>query len=117
MTTFSEIVFEFNHLVQQNKFVEALDQFYDDKVVSTDNLNPPNVGIEALRAEVDNFIENATIEKVELVSIIIENNLSVTNWHYKFKHKQFGNIDTHQLSVQRWANNKIIQENHFYNLQ
>lgn len=115
MTNFSDIVLAFNSLVQQNKFIEALDKFYTDDVVSTDNLNPPNIGITALRKEVENFIENATIEKVELVTLIIKNDLSVTNWYYKFDHKKFGKIDTHQLSVQRWKNNKIIQEHHFYN--
>lgn len=116
MEYFNDIVLAFSLLVQQNKFIEALDKFYDEQVVSTDNLNPPNVGKAALLTEVENFIANATIEKVEFVSIIIEDNLSVTNWHYIFDHEKFGRINTHQLSVQRWKNNKIIQENHFYNL-
>ncbi len=116
MASFNDIVLAFNLLVQQNKFIEALGTFYDEQVVSTDNLNPPNEGKTALLTEVENFIANATIEKVELVSIIIEDNLSVSNWHYVFDHKKFGRINTHQLSVQRWKSNKIIQENHFYNL-
>ncbi len=116
MAGFNDTVLAFNSLVQQNEFIEALDTFYDDEVISTDNFNPPNVGKTALLTEIEDFIANAIIEKVELVSYIIEDNLSVSNWHYVFGHKKFGRIDTHQLSVQRWKNNKIIQENHFYNL-
>lgn len=116
MENFNDTVLAFNLLVQQNRFMEALDRFYDDEVISTDNLNPPNVGRAALTAEMQDFIANATIKKVELVSIIVEDNLSVSNWYYVFDHKKFGKINTHQLSVQRWKDNKIIQENHFYNL-
>lgn len=115
MNPFNETVLAFNALIQQNEFMEALDRYYDEGVVSTDNLHPPHVGKAALVAEVNHFLENATIKKVELVSIIIEDNLTVSNWYYVFDHQMFGKIDTHQLSVQRWKSGKIIQENHFYN--
>ncbi len=116
METFNGTVVAFNLLIQQNNFIDALHRFYDDEVVSADNLNPPHVGKAALKAEVENFMANATIHKIELVSVMIENNLSVTNWYYNFDPKKLGEISAHQLSVQRWKNNKIIQENHFYNI-
>lgn len=114
MTNFNDTVLAFNAFIQQNKFIEALDTFYDEQIVSTDNLNAPNVGKAALLTEVKSFMSMASIEKVALVSLIIEDNLSVSNWHYKFSHKTFGLIDTHQISVQRWRSGKIFQEHHFY---
>lgn len=62
MNKFNETVLAFNVLIQQNKFMEALDKYYDKGVVSTDNLNPPHVGKAALAAEVNHFLENATIK-------------------------------------------------------
>lgn len=108
MTNFNDTVLAFNAFIQQNKFIEALDTFYDEQIVSTDNLNAPNVGKAALLTEVKSFMSMASIEKVALVSLIIEDNLSVSNWHYKFSHKTFGLIDTHQISVQRWRSGKNI---------
>lgn len=46
--------------------------------------------------------------------MLIENNLSATNWYYAFEHKESGSVNRHQLSVQRWKDDKIVQENHFY---
>lgn len=114
MSTFHKIVLEFNRLLSQQKFVEALD-FYDNEVVSTDNLNSPVIGKSSLRTQMEDFIENATIEAIEVVSLISEDNLSATNWYYAFEHKRLGKVNGHRFSVQRWKNNKIIQENHFYN--
>lgn len=88
MQSFNEIVMEFNSYVHHQKFLEALDKFYHSKVVSADNDKTPIVGIDNLRYQVKNFIDNVQIHKIELVSLLIENNLSVTNWYYALDHKQ-----------------------------
>jgi hypothetical protein len=116
MTKFTDTVKEFYSLIQQYKFIEAVDRFYDQNIISTDNSGEPTKGVENLRKSVENFISNSEIEKLELLSTIIEENLSVAHWHYVFTHKTFGRLDYKQISVQRWKNSKIIQENHFYNL-
>jgi len=116
MKSFNSTVVAFNHLILEKKFKEALDEFYADDVIFTINLNPPIVGTPALRVAVDEFLQNTVIEKIELVSLMIEENLSVTNWYRALEHKKFGRMARHQLSVQRWKNNKIIQENLFYDL-
>lgn len=112
--TFHKTALAFNQLVSQQKFIEAL-KFYDDNVVSTDNLNPPVIGLSSLEAKTIDFIENAKIETIEIVSLLSENNLSATNWYYAYEHKTLGKFSGHRFSVQRWKDNKIIQENHFYN--
>ena len=116
MTKFTEIVKEFNSLVQQYKFIEAVDKFYHENIISTDNNNEPVKGLENFREAVKKFIATTEMEKLELLSTIIDENLSVTNWHYIFTAKNFGRLDYKQISVQRWKDGKIIQENHFYNL-
>lgn len=117
MANFSDTVKEFNALVQQYKFIEALEKFYDQDIISTDNANEPTKGIEQFRKAVEKFIDNTEVEKLELLSTIVENNLSVAHWHYVFTHKLFGRLDYKQISVQRWKDNKIIQENHFFNFE
>ena len=116
MVKFIDTVNDFNSLVQQFKFVEAVDRFYDQNIISTDNSGEPTRGIENFRQGVEHFLSNATVENLELLSTIIEDNLSVAHWHYIFTVKKYGRLDYKQMSVQRWKNGKIIQENHFYNL-
>ncbi|WP_374164039.1 nuclear transport factor 2 family protein [Arcticibacter sp. MXS-1] len=83
MATFHKMVLEFNRLLSHQKFIEALD-FYDDDVVASDNLNAPVKGKSSLRKQMEDFIENATIEAIEVVSLSSEDNLSFTNWYYSF---------------------------------
>ncbi|MBU3026374.1 nuclear transport factor 2 family protein [Zobellia galactanivorans] len=116
MTKFENTVKEFNSLVQQFKFIQAVDKFYDQNIISTDNNNEPTKGIENFRKAVENFIANSEIEKLELISTIVDKDLSVAHWHYIFTNKNFGRLDYKQISVQRWKDGKIVQENHFYNL-
>ena len=113
MTSFHKVVLEFNQLLTQHKLLESLD-FYDTEIISTDNLNQPVKGISALKEKTEDFIENAAIDAMEVVSLLSEDNLSVTNWWYAYTHKKLGKTAGHRFSVQRWKNNKIIQENHFY---
>jgi hypothetical protein len=51
MTIFTDTVKEFNSLVQQYKFIEAVDKFYDQYIISTDNSNEPTKGIENFRKQ------------------------------------------------------------------
>lgn len=114
MENFDQIVVEFNSLIKSYSFLEALHKFYHLDVISADNSNPSIVGLSNLIKETEHFIENAQIEFIVLRSITVEENLTVSNWHYKFTHKTFGLIDTNQISVQRWRDGKIFQEHHFY---
>lgn len=113
MTSFHKTVIEFNQLLTQHKLLESLD-FYDEEIVSTENLQPPVIGKFALQQKTELFIQNSSIESFEVVSLLSEDNLSVTNWWYSFTDKNLGKKAGHRFSVQRWRNNKIIQENHFY---
>lgn len=115
MENFKETAKEFYSLIEQYKFKEALDKFYDDNIVSTDNTNEPTRGIENVRKSVEHFIANTEIEKIELEETILENNITTGKWHYIFTNKDYGSLDYKQISVQRWKDGKIIQENHFYN--
>ncbi|HZY80347.1 MAG TPA: nuclear transport factor 2 family protein [Cyclobacteriaceae bacterium] len=117
MKTFNSAVVSYNSLIQQHKFKEALDSFYADEVVFSVNSNQPHSGIGAFRALIESFTQGMKIEALELVSLTIEKNLSVTNWYCALDHTKFGSMNMHYLSVQRWKNNKIIQHALFYDLE
>jgi len=113
MQSFNQIVTEFNSYIHQQKFFEALDRLYHSEVVSADNDEKQIVGIDRLRYQIKQFIDKAQIHKIELVSLHIEDKLSAANCCYSLDHKEFGRIEHHQFSVQRWKDNKIIQGHHF----
>ena len=111
----SKTLNELNHLVTQFKFEEALDKFYDEDVISVENENPPTVGLPAYRVSAKKYLSSISNQSAKLLSMIVSDNMSVTEWHYKFDHKEWGKWDAIQLSVQRWKNGKIVHERHHYN--
>ncbi len=60
------------------------------------------------------FLENIADASAEIVNVMVSDDMSVTEWFYRFKHKQWGDKAFHQLSLQRWRNGKIIHERHHY---
>ncbi len=111
--THHQAVLAFNHLIVQRKFDEAL-EFYAEKIVVTHNTDTPVKGINDLKHWMNNFVKANTIESIEVVSLLTEDSLSVTNWYIAYTDKQGNKTNGHRFSVQRWIDNKIVQESHFY---
>ncbi len=111
----SLFVNDLNSLIRQFKFKEALEKYYDENILTSENESPPVSGLEAYKKNLEVFIENVSNYSAKLLSVLISDGITVTEWHYKFQHKLWGNWDKVQVSVQRWKNGKIIQERHYYN--
>jgi SnoaL-like domain len=114
MQNLQDTVKAFNSLVQQQKWEEALNSFYDENVISADNEGEPVKGLAALKNGLKNFEANTSGISLTLKNSIVSDNMSVTEWHYIFTHKEWGKFDYDQLSLQRWKNGKIIHERHHY---
>lgn len=105
-----------NSLIVQLKFDEALEEFYDAEIISVENENPPTVGLVAYKVSAKKFMDNLSNYSATLKNQIISENMIVTEWHYRFDHKEWGKWDRQQITVQRWRNGKIYHERHHYNM-
>ncbi|MGE5846057.1 MAG: nuclear transport factor 2 family protein [Ignavibacteria bacterium] len=110
----NEIVQELNALIKQCRFEEALDEFYDQNVVTQENEDATTEGIEVLKTADRKFKNNVTGFTAEPLNSIINDDMSVTEWQYKFDHKIMGSWCYKQLSLQRWKDGKVIHERHHY---
>jgi hypothetical protein len=115
MNTFTLSVERLNSLIMEFRFLEALDEFYDESIVCCENEEIPIVGLENYRIAAKKFLDNISNNSANLRNVIISDNMCVCEWHYKFDHKEWGHWDKIQLSLQRWKNGKIIHERHHYN--
>lgn len=111
----SQLVSELNALITRFQFEEALEHFYDDNIVSVENENPATVGLPAYRLAAKKYLSSISNQSANLLNMIVSDNISVTEWHYKFDHSEWGKWDAVQISVQRWKNGKIVHERHHYN--
>ncbi|MGO4289003.1 nuclear transport factor 2 family protein [Chitinophaga sp. RAB17] len=116
MEDFKARVAAFHHLVGQGKFMEALDQYYDENVSSADNDGPAINGLEALRKAATGFLGNTTDMKMMLENSIVIDNYSVAQWHYQFTNSKIGAVNYRQISVAHWKAGKIIKEQHLHNV-
>ena len=114
METLQQKVKAFNDLVGQQRWSEALEAFYDENVVSVDNENEPLKGLDKLKQGLKDFTANTKDISLKLKSIIVSDDMSVSEWHYVFTHTEWGRFDYGQVSLQRWKNGKIIHERHHY---
>jgi ketosteroid isomerase-like protein len=105
MENFKETVKEFNILVQDQKWEEALNRFYDEDILFVDNEGGPQKGLQSLKNGLADFTANTSNVSVTLKNVIVSDDMSVTQW---------GKFDYDQLSLQRWKEGKIIHERHHY---
>lgn len=114
MKSLKEIVKEFNMMIENQEWEKALNTFYDDNVISVDNEGEPLQGVHRLKNGLKEFAAKTSDISVTFKNLIVSDDMSVTEWHYVFTHKDWGRFDYDQLSLQRWKDGKIIHERHHY---
>lgn len=114
MKNLKETVKEFNSMVENQQWENALNTFYDGNITSVDNEGEPVQGLDKLKNGLKEFEAKTSDITVTFKHAIVSDDLSVTEWHYIFTHKDWGKFDYDQLSLQRWKDGKIIHERHHY---
>jgi hypothetical protein len=114
MENLQSIVKEFNKLVEEFKYAEAHDKFYDENLVKHENEDAPSIGLKQHKEEMVKFLSDISNYSVVRKNTIVSDDISVTEWHYIFDHKEWGHKEFDEVSVQRWKNGKIIHERHHY---
>jgi low affinity Fe/Cu permease len=107
---------EYITLLQEFRYMDALDQFYDEDLIKHENEDAPTIGLAAHREEVRQFFNTTSHHQATLKNVIVSNDISVIEWHYEFDHKKWGHMALDQVSVQRWKNGKIMHERHHYKM-
>lgn len=101
--------------IQQGKFMEAFDKYYDDNVVMQENENAPMTGKEANRRREQEFFSKVSgYENGKVEGIAVGDDLTTVIWDLAYKHQDWGNMKIKQVSVQHWKNGKIVKEQFFY---
>ena len=114
MKSLKETVEEFNTMIENQQWEKALSTFYDENIISVDNEGEPLQGLDKLKNGLKEFEGKTSDTSVTFKNVIVSDDMSVTEWHYIFTHKDWGKFDYDQLSLQRWKDGKIVHERHHY---
>jgi hypothetical protein len=111
----NEALNDLNALVLKGELFEAINKYYaDDVIVMEKNDVVTRTRQEALDRE------GAILEGVEewlrseIKSTAVSDQVSMTEWHFEYKHKEYGHKAFDQVTVQHWNDEgKIVSERYY----
>ena len=110
-----ERVEAFVALVEQAKYVDALEQFYHPHATMQDNQQPPREGLERLiadeRATMARFAHMATDPVTDL---LIDGDKVMIRWKFTFTPAEGPPMVMEELTLQRWDGDRVAEERFFY---
>lgn len=105
-----------NELVLQGKTMEAFEKYYDDNIVMQENESEPTIGKTANRRREEEFFSNIiNFKSAKPLKVVLGENITMVEWHYNYIHKEWGERNYSQVSIQEWKNGKIVHEKFYYN--
>src|SRR3982074_3484521 len=110
-----ERVQAFVALVEQAKYVEALEQFYHPHASMQDNQQAPRLGLERLIAD-----ERATMARFQtmktdpVTDLLIDGDKVMIRWKFTFTPAEGAPMVMEEIALQRWAGERIAEERFFY---
>ena len=76
MNNLTKSVERLNLLIVKFKFFEALDEFYDDSIVSCENEGNPTIGLENYRLAAKKYLDNISNNSASLKNVIVSDSMS-----------------------------------------
>jgi len=117
MNTLLEKIHDLNNLILQGKALEAFERYYHDDVIMQENDNPAVVGKEANRKREEEFFNSITeFRGAKPLKVTVGKDVTMVEWHFDYTHKDWGERNYHQVSVQNWKDGKISKEKFYYGL-
>jgi ketosteroid isomerase-like protein len=102
-------------MVEQGRYVDALEAFYSEDASMQENLDQPRRGLKSLvdgeRRVMAGFRE-IRIRKVE--TFFVEGDRAVINWVFDFVGHDGSTFTQDEIAVQRWQGDRIVEERFYY---
>ncbi len=110
-----ETVNAFIALVEQAKYVEALEGYYAPSATMAENQEAPRGGLEALiageRAVMAAF---KTLKTHPVRRVLVDGDQVMINWVFEFTAENGQKMIMDELALQRWDGERIVAEQFYY---
>ena len=116
-TTIRQRVDDLIDYVNNGKIIEALDEFYDDRVEMRENSEPPTVGKEANRERENRFLASVKDWKWtrwHSVAVNEDDGVAALEYSFQFVNTDGETVTYEQASIQRWKDGKIVSERFYH---
>ena len=116
MITLKEKLDDLNNMILKGQILESMDRYYHPDCVVVEKNDVVATGLqEAKDREAELFKGVEAWLKSEIIATAVGENVTMTEWHYEYKHRDFGHKKFDQVAVQHWKDEKIIRDR-FYAL-
>ncbi len=102
-------------LVEQGRFIDALEKYYADDAVTTENMGEPRRGREKLIANERGVMAAfPTIRSHCVRPIFVNGDRAVIRWQFEFEAASGPVRRMDELAYQLWKDDRIVEERFFY---
>jgi hypothetical protein len=101
-------------LVENGKFLDAIQQFYAEGASMQENNAPPRVGLPALLENERKFLTTVKFNVSRAESFVVDGNRAAINWIFEFTDPKGQKRRLDEVAYQVWQDGKIIRERFYY---
>jgi ketosteroid isomerase-like protein len=102
-------------LVEQGKYVEAIQQFYAEDASMQENNQPPRKGLGTLvKHEQGVMASFKTMRTLPVENFLVDGDRVVIRWVFEFTRPDGKMLRMDELALQRWRGEKVVEERFFY---
>jgi hypothetical protein len=113
--TMKERVEKLNDLISHGYILEAFEKFYAENITQQVNEKPQIIGKDACRLSEECFVTSITeFRNAAVKNVMINGNVSITEWEFDITHKEWGNKKYTQIMVQQWNQDGEIKNETIY---
>ena len=110
-----ETVEAFVGLVEQGKYVEALEGYYTAQSTMAENQAAPRVGLDAhVASERAVMAAFKTLKTHPVSRVLIDGDLVMINWVFEFTAESGQKMIMDEVALQRWDGERIVAEQFYY---
>jgi hypothetical protein len=114
--TLKEKLDDLNNMIVKGEILESMDKYYHPNCVVMEKNDVVARGLQQAKdRESDLFQGVKAWLKSEIIAVAVGEDVTMTEWHYEYKHKDLGHKNFDQVAVQHWKDGEIISDR-FYAL-
>lgn len=107
------IVRTFVSLVEDNRFIDALQRFYHPSAEVWENQQRSRVGLDALIENERTVLSRFTSVTAQAASVVIDDDRVAIHWRFEFSTGS-AQITLDEVAMQQWSDGKIVCERFYY---
>ncbi|KIO50023.1 SnoaL-like domain-containing protein [Nitrosospira sp. NpAV] len=109
--TLKEKLDDLNNMILKGEILESMDKYYHPDCIVIEKNDVVATGLQKAKDRESDLFEGVEAWlKSEIKATAVGDDVTMTEWHYEYKHKDFGHKKFDQVAVQHWKDGKIISD-------